>query len=138
SVVIRNGPPLPDAPIEARPAREGGTAGGQADGVESARPDRVVEDGDPVAGDDGADEDGAAEDRTAEGDARDERASEESAGDENGDELDGDRAEPDARAPLGRVRVTVIPFGDVMVDGRARGASPLTLSLPPGEHVVMG
>ncbi len=47
-------------------------------------------------------------------------------------------AERPARAPggLGTINVIVVPFGDVWVDGRMVGTSPVTLEVPAGRHVV--
>lgn len=39
-------------------------------------------------------------------------------------------------ADTGTLHVTVIPWGDVFVDGRAQGRSPVTVPLPPGTHRV--
>ncbi len=36
----------------------------------------------------------------------------------------------------GRVRVTVVPWGLVWIDGRAIGRAPRSVTLPPGEHRV--
>jgi len=44
------------------------------------------------------------------------------------------RAEPPAAD--GTVHVTVIPWGDVSIDGRPLGRSPVTATLPPGSHRV--
>lgn len=54
---------------------------------------------------------------------------------------DGRRAESrDALPPesesAGRLRVTVVPWGRIWVDGRARGRAPRTLLLAPGAHLV--
>ncbi len=41
-----------------------------------------------------------------------------------------------ASAEIGSLHVTVIPWGDVQIDGTARGRSPVTIDLPAGEHRV--
>lgn len=38
----------------------------------------------------------------------------------------------------GTVRVTVVPFGDVYVDGTRRGSAPLALQLAGGRHTIEG
>jgi serine/threonine protein kinase len=44
-----------------------------------------------------------------------------------------DKPSPDAP---GELRVVVVPFGDVWVDGRPRGHAPVLVRLPPGNHEV--
>ena len=36
----------------------------------------------------------------------------------------------------GKIKVVVIPFGDVWIDSRRRGNSPVEATLSPGEHYV--
>jgi hypothetical protein len=48
-------------------------------------------------------------------------------------EASDDKSAPDAP---GELRVVVVPFGDVWVDGRPRGHAPVLLRLPPGTHEV--
>jgi eukaryotic-like serine/threonine-protein kinase len=43
---------------------------------------------------------------------------------------------PERRARKGRLRVGVFPTGNVWIDGRLRGAAPLTLELAAGRHVI--
>ena len=43
---------------------------------------------------------------------------------------------PQGVSELGSVHITVIPWGDVQIDGRDVGRSPITVPLPPGPHRV--
>jgi hypothetical protein len=56
------------------------------------------------------------------------------AADRNDDPSSADREGQDTRP--GTLRVTVIPWGDVWVDGRYMGRAPTEVSLRPGRHVV--
>ena len=47
-----------------------------------------------------------------------------------------DAAEPDRRP--GAIHVTVVPWGDVWIDGRYMGRAPTQVTLPPGRHVIAG
>jgi serine/threonine protein kinase len=46
-------------------------------------------------------------------------------------------AKPRARSARPAVlEIVVLPYGEVSLDGRRIGSSPITLSLPPGEHAI--
>jgi serine/threonine protein kinase len=46
------------------------------------------------------------------------------------------RRAPSVRVPPAELRVVVYPFGDIWVDGKLVGPSPLTLRLPAGSHEI--
>jgi len=43
---------------------------------------------------------------------------------------------PQMRPANGRLRVVVVPYGEVSIDGRSVGSAPILRSLPAGEHTV--
>jgi hypothetical protein len=45
-------------------------------------------------------------------------------------------AEARTTAPLARLEVIVVPYGEVSIDGKHVGKAPLEIALPPGEHTV--
>jgi eukaryotic-like serine/threonine-protein kinase len=46
-------------------------------------------------------------------------------------------AAPD-RVDTGTIEVVMLPYGEIFVDGKRIGHAPITLALPPGDHVVAG
>lgn len=46
------------------------------------------------------------------------------------------RSRPETTPEPAKVRIAVIPFGNVWVDGHETGASPLQITLAPGEHII--
>jgi serine/threonine protein kinase len=47
-----------------------------------------------------------------------------------------DAPDDEANSRAGELRIVVLPFGDVWVDGKARGAAPVTAKLSPGSHEI--
>jgi hypothetical protein len=46
------------------------------------------------------------------------------------------RIEAAAETERGTLRVAVVPYGDVWIDGRHIGTAPVVVDVQPGRHVV--